>query len=462
VTAGVDEEMVDERRRPALTVPWWLVRFALAALVAVSAAAGLAVAVPGSFGAGPLARADAAPADPAARCGPTWVTAWQAAPQAVQGDDGLTGTTLRMIVHPQVGGAQLRIRLSNAYGSTPLEVGGASAAGSAGGADLVQDTEHPVTFAGQPSVSVPGGAEAVSDPVPMAVTAGGPLAISVFLTAVPDRLTRHAVALQTSYRSGPGDSTGAAGSAFPDSVDSWSVLTGLDVSTPHPVNSLVAVGDSITDGVGSGVDVDERWTDDLARRLTDPAAEPSTSMVVLNAGIARNRLLDDDPLEDGDSPLTRFHRDVLGAAGSTDVVLHIGTNDIAVGHTATEIIDGLRRYVVRAKDAGKRVFLTTITPSTAGAHGTRGAVNTRTAVNTWIRQGGAGVADGVFDFAAAVADPDQPERLAAEYDSGDGLHLSAAGYQALADAVDTARLSGSPCLAAPAPAQAVSGTGPGS
>jgi lysophospholipase L1-like esterase len=434
-----------------------VVRFALAVLVAASCVAGLVVAVPGSFGAGPLARATGAPAAVAAPCAATWVTAWQAAPQAAQTDDGLTGATLRMIVHPQVGGAQLRIRLSNAYGSAPLEVGAVSAAGSAGGADLVADTAHPVSFAGRPAVSVRGGAEVVSDPVPMAVTAGAPLAVSVYLTAVPDRLTRHAVALQTSYRSGPGDATAAGGAAYPDRLDSWSVLTGLDVFTPHPVDALVAVGDSITDGVGSGVDVDERWTDDLARRLTDPAAPPTSSMVVLNAGISGNRLLDDEPLEDGDSPLTRFHRDVLGAAGSTDVVLHIGTNDIAVGHSTSEILEGLGRYVTRARGAGKRLFLTTITPSTNGAHGTRGAVNTRNAVNAWIRQNGAAVADGVFDFAAAVADPDDPGRLAAEYDSGDGLHLSAAGYQALADAVDTTRLSGSPCLAAPASVQAVSG-----
>jgi lysophospholipase L1-like esterase len=447
VTAGAEEETV-HRAGFVLAVPERVVRFALAALVAASCAAGLAVAVPGSVGAGPLARAGSGTGAAAAPCGAAWVTAWQAAPQAAQTDDGLTGATLRMIVHPQVGGAQLRIRLSNAYGSTPLEVGAVSAAGSAGGAELVAGTEHPVAFAGRASVSVPGGAEVVSDPVPMAVTAGGPLAVSVFLTAVPDRLTRHAVALQTSYRSGPGDATGAGGAAFPDSIDSWSVLTGLDVFTPRPVDGLVAVGDSITDGVGSGVDVDERWTDDLARRLTDPAAAPSSSMVVLNAGISGNRLLDDDPLQDGDSPLTRFHRDVLGAAGSTDVVLHIGTNDIAVGHSTTEIVDGLNRYVTRARAAGKRVFLTTITPSTQGAHGTRGAVNTRNAVNTWIRQYGARVSDGVFDFAAAVADPADPGRLAAAYDSGDGLHLSAAGYQALADAVDATRLSGSPCLAA--------------
>jgi lysophospholipase L1-like esterase len=171
-------------------------------------------------------------------------------------------------------------------------------------------------------------------------------------------------------------------------------------------------------------------------------------MVVLNAGISRNRLLEDDPERDGDSPLTRFERDVLAPTGVTDVVLHIGTNDIAFGHNATEIVGGLTAYVARTRAEGRRIYLTTITPSAAGAHGTRGAASTREAVNTWIRVRGSQMVDGVFDFAAAVADPQDRDRLAPAYDSGDGLHLSAAGYQAMADEVDITRLSGSPCLGA--------------
>ena len=188
-------------------------------------------------------------------------------------------------------------------------------------------------------------------------------------------------------------------------------------------------------------------------------------MAVLNAGIAGNRLLADGDHIDrraagpqhGDVPLARFDRDVAAAAGATDVVLHIGTNDIAAGHSANEVVEGLRQYVARTRAEGKRVFLTTITPSVAGAHGTRGAARTRNAVNAWVREEGPLVADGVFDFAAAVADPEDRDRLAAEFDSGDGLHLSAAGYQALADAVDVTRLSGSPCRAAPAPEPTPSG-----
>jgi lysophospholipase L1-like esterase len=446
IARGMSGLMGRRHRRP---VEWRSVvdRFRLGVAVTATCVAGLALAVPGSYGVGPIAQAGAAPAEVMA-CAPTWVTGWQAAPQGTPTEQGLSGTTLRMIVHPQVSGSQLRIRLSNAYGATGLEIGAVSVARSDGAAELAEGTQRTVTFADEPRTVVPPGDDIVSDPVPLHAEAGVPIAVSVFLATVPDRITRHHVALQTSYQSGPGDATHSAGSAFPTSVNNWSVLTGLDVFTVRPLNALVAVGDSITDGVGSGVDVDERWTDALTRRLTDPAAAPGARMVVLNAGISRNRLLVDDPERDGDSPLTRFERDVLSPRGVTDVVLHIGTNDIAVGHNATEVVGGLTAYVARARAEGRRIYLTTITPSAAGAHGTRGATSTRDAVNAWIRARGVQMADGVFDFAAAVADPQDRDRLAPEYDSGDGLHLSAAGYQALADEVDIAGLSGSPCLGA--------------
>jgi lysophospholipase L1-like esterase len=169
-------------------------------------------------------------------------------------------------------------------------------------------------------------------------------------------------------------------------------------------------------------------------------------MAVLNAGIAGNRLLPAGPGV-GDSPLARFGRDVAAGAGVTDVVLHIGTNDIADGRSASEIIAGLQRFAIHTRSAGKRVFLTTVTPSGTGARASPAAAAVRDAVNAWMRSQGRAHADGVFDFAAAVADPARPGRLLPAFDSGDGLHLSAAGHHALAAAVDPAVLSGSPCLA---------------
>ncbi|MFC7660562.1 GDSL-type esterase/lipase family protein [Pseudonocardia benzenivorans] len=159
----------------------------------------------------------------------------------------------------------------------------------------------------------------------------------------------------------------------------------------------------------------------------------------------RRRRLARDPL-----PVRRRRR-----GGVTDVVLHIGTNDIAEGRAADQIEAGLVRFADQARAAGLRVFLTTITPSRTGPRGTAAGQATRTAVNAWVLGQGPAHSDGVFDFAAAVADPARPDRLAPAYDSGDGLHLSAAGYRALAGAVRTDALAGSPCLAGDAASSVV-------
>ncbi len=380
------------------------------------------------------------------------------------------------------------MRLSNVYGSTPLPVdavsaartdvgpvvgagsvtpvggpaddgaegggavGGGAASGSgaaaaggqrvadglsagAGSVDaVVPGTERSVTFGGHAATVIPPGGEAVSDPVPLA--ASGPLAVTIAVPALPPVISEHPVALQTSWLVPRGASVGAP-------LTSWLLLSGVDVLAPRPVHAVVAVGDSITDGVGTAPDADARWTDDLAARLT--AAGGGAPMAVLNAGIAGNELLADGV--GGPPPQARFARDVTGALGATDVVLNIGTNDIAVGRDAAAIEAGLARFADAARAAGKRVFLTTITPSGAGAHGTPRAIATRDAVNAWVRTHGREHAAGVVDFAAAVADPTHPERLAPAADAGDGLHLSAAGYRALAAAVPVSALTGSPCLA---------------
>ncbi|GAA0931375.1 SGNH/GDSL hydrolase family protein [Pseudonocardia zijingensis] len=411
----------------------------LAVLVALSCSVGLAVATGESY------RPVAAAAD---GCRPTWISAWQAAAQPGPALPGLGGATVRMVVHPQVTGSQVRLRLSNAHGSTPLAVGAVTAARSDGAAGLVLGTARPVPFGGQQAVVIPAGGEVVSDAVPLVAEAGGPLAVSLFLPVVPPVLTQH-VAMQNSYLSGRGDATFGDAGAFGERMPSSVVLTGVDVFAPRPVNAVVAVGDSITDGMGALPG--QTWPDVLSGRLAD--AGGATRMAVLGAGISGNRLLADDGPQQGDVPLSRFDRDVTAASGATDVVLHIGTNDLAAGRSGADVVAGLQRYAEHARAAGKRVFLTTVTPSLAGPHGTPAAVAARAEINAWVREHGGAYADGVFDFAAAVADPANPARLAPEFDAGDGLHLSAAGYHALAAVVDTTQLTGSPCLAGDPPAR---------
>jgi lysophospholipase L1-like esterase len=378
------------------------------------------------------------------------VTGWQAAAQPGPAQPGLAGATVRMVVHPRVTGSEVRLRLSNLYGTTPLAVGAVTAARSDGAAGLILGTARPVPFDGRQAVVIPPGGEVVSDAVPLVVEAGSPLAVSLFLPVVPQAITQH-WAMQAAYLSGGGDATFGGAAAFGPQTPSSVVLTGIDVRAPRPVNSVVAVGDSITDGMGAMPG--QSWPDVLGGRLVE--AGGVTTMAVLGAGISGNRLLADSGPQNGDVPLARFDRDVSAAGGATDIVLSIGTNDIAAGRSAADIAAGLQAFAERARAAGKRVFLTTVTPSGTGAHGTPAAVAARQELNAWVREHGAAYADGVFDFAAAVTDPADPTRLAPAFDAGDGLHLSAAGYGALAAAVDPALLTGSPCLAGNPPARAV-------
>ncbi|MBA3907271.1 MAG: hypothetical protein H0X35_11400, partial [Pseudonocardiales bacterium] len=349
-----------------------------------------------------------------------------------------------MIIRPQVTGAQVRVRLSNAYGTTPLHVDAASAARAGTGAGLMPGTERPVTFNGLPGAVIPAGGEVVSDAVPVVADTATPLAVTVEVPQMPPVVSEHPVALQTSWLAPRAVLPTADGRAFEVPLTSWLLVSGVEVLAPRPVHAVVAIGDSITDGVGSAPDAEARWTDALAARLT--AAGGTTTMAVLNAGISRNELLAGSAAG-GAAPESRFEHDVAEAVGATDVVLNIGTNDIAAGRDASTIEAGIAAFADLARAGGKRVFLTTITPSDAGAHGTPPADATRDAVNAWVLAHGREHAAGVIDFAAAVADQAHPERLAHTADAGDGLHLSAAGYRALAAAVPVDALTGSPCLA---------------
>ncbi|MET0190300.1 MAG: GDSL-type esterase/lipase family protein [Pseudonocardia sediminis] len=392
--------------------------------------------------AGGCARAQSI-ATAATSCGASWVTGWHASEQSVPGDQ-LAGRTLRMQARPQIDGTQVRLRLSNRYGDGPLVIAAMTVA--RGGSGPSATDVVPVRVAGLAGVTILAGQDVLTDPVPVAVTAGVPLAVSLFLVEVPTRISSHPVALQSAYLSKPGDATASpTGAGFDTTLQSWPVLAGVDVLAGRPAASLVLIGDSLVDGVGSTPDGQDRLTDALAARLRGAGGD--RTMTVLNAGLSRNQLLDDDPNDGGDSPQTRFDADVGGEPATRDVLLQAGTNDIEAGASASEIVDGLARFADTVRASGRRVFLVTIPPSTLSVRGTPQGAAVRDEVNDWVRTRGATRADGVVDFAAALADPADPRRLRPAFDSGDGLHPSPAGYRALADAIPVQALSGSPCLA---------------
>ncbi|MBV9684812.1 MAG: SGNH/GDSL hydrolase family protein [Solirubrobacterales bacterium] len=374
-----------------------------------------------------------------------WVSTWAASPQtAIPGTSDATGfnnQTIRNIVFTSVSGNLVRVRFTNTFGDQPLQIGGASIAVAATGAATTGGNVQ-LTFGGQPSVQIPVGAEALSDPVRLHVPALQDMAVSVYLPTATGSATLHSLGRQTTYVSS-GDHTGdSSGSAYSTLDQSWYFIDSVDViSQPQVQGTLVAFGDSITDGFNSTVDANRRWPNDLARRLDSRR----DTLAVADEGISGDRVLTSD-LCCGVNALARLDRDVLTRAGAKEVILLMGINDIGFSVTppnpvtnplpdvsAAQIIAGYQQIIAQTHEAGLKIFGGTLTPFKGAGYYSDAGEAKREAVNTWIRTSGA--FDGVIDFDAVVRNPSDPLMMAPLYDSGDHLHPNDVGYQAMANAI---------------------------
>jgi lysophospholipase L1-like esterase len=377
-----------------------------------------------------------------------WITTWAASllsapprPPADSVDRVLTiaNRTLREVVHVSIGGSRVRIRLSNQYGDRPLVIASAHVALRTQGAAIDSTTDRAVTFNERSSVVIRGGAYMLSDPVSLSVPRLADLTISLFIADSARLSTYHALGLQTNYVSADGDFA-AAPSFSPDTtVRYWAFIAGVDVVNPAATGVIVTFGNSITDGAASQADSNGRWPDVLARRLLT-SKEPSKGVV--NAGISGNRVLSPGA---GPSALERFDRDVLMQRGITHVIVLEGVNDISGGTnaanprneiTAEELIAGHKQLIDRAHERGLLIFGATLTPTGGMRNISDERLAKRAALNTWIRTSGA--YDGVIEFDNATRDPSDTTRFLPAYDSGDHLHPSAAGLEAMGKAIDLA------------------------
>jgi lysophospholipase L1-like esterase len=357
--------------------------------------------------------------------------------------------TIRMVIRPTVGGERVRIRLSNAFGTSALKIGSAHIALSSQEAKVIPETDRPLTFAGKPSISIPPGAPALSDAVDLKVSRFTEIAVSIFLPEKTASSTVHFWGQHKTYISGTGDFSGKTEMPNGTTSASWYWLADVELWASDQTRATVTLGDSITDGVGAPQGDYTDWPDLLANRL---AAEQGDSIAVLNAGIGGNRILHDGA---GVNALARFDRDVLAQPGVVNLIVLEGINDIGWPHmrpklpdgtapkempfvhevvSAQELIIGLQQVIERAHEHGIRVFGATLTPYEGADYYSEDGEATRQAVNQWIRTSGA--FDAVFDFDAAVRDPNHPSQFREGYHSGDHLHPSATGYKAMANAVD--------------------------
>ncbi|MFJ9870509.1 SGNH/GDSL hydrolase family protein [Streptomyces sp. NPDC101165] len=345
--------------------------------------------------------------------------------------EGTADSAYRLVVHTSVGGSDLRIRLSNAFGDRPLTLDSVYAGLQSEGAALRPGSNRRLTFGGARTVTVPAGAVAWSDPLPGKVPAAVNLIVSLHTPDAAGPATGHGMAMQTSYLA-QGDHTAEAGAAnWTGTTGSWWYLDAVSVRPQNAAAGAVAVlGDSITDGWQSTTDLNRRWPDYLARRLSGAG---TAVQGVADEGISGNKVLADGA---GQSALHRLDRDVLALPGIRTVFLFEGVNDLKAhtGVTAADLIAGYREILRRAHAAGKCVVGGTVGPFEGWSEWDPAAEAVREDVNRFIRT--SGEFDAVTDFDGILRSPYVRERILPFFDNGDHLHPNDKGMQALADSVD--------------------------
>jgi lysophospholipase L1-like esterase len=333
------------------------------------------------------------------------------------------------MVRVSIGGSRLRLRLSNEYGTAPVVLTSTHIAKSQGAGAIDTATDKALSFNGAASVTIPAGQLVWSDPIDFQLAPLTNLAVSIHFGAQSGAVTGHPGSRTTSFLQ-TGDAVATASLATATKTEHWYFITGIDVMADAGSAAVVVLGDSITDGRGSTTDMNNRWPDYLAQRLQ---ANPATSKVgVLNMGIGGNNVLSGGL---GPTASARFDHDVIQQSGVRWLIVLEGVNDIGAsgGETvANGLIDAYKTFVMKAKAANIRAYGVPILPIVGSQYA--GGESTRKTINDWIRT--SNTFDAVLDLDAAVRDPANPTQLLPAYDSGDKLHLSPAGYQKMAEAVD--------------------------
>lgn len=409
-----------------------------------------------------------------------WLATWTTAnmpmgeAQRIKLHLGETPVTIRQVVHLSQGGTMMRVKISNEFGTTPLQVESAHVAFLAAGSKILTNTDRPLTFHGAATVTIPAGGFVASDAVHEVTPAYGDLVVSMAIPAqAMPVVTQHSLGLTATYLvhgNRVGDEEFADPSAPPPGlskpdvtapiqtpnptdkpivkdaapvaiekvpgtpeapmvVSSYLFLKDVEVDSGKKSKAVVCFGDSITDGYGSTPETNRRYPDQFSGLLS--ATKHEVNVAVLNAGISGNRLLQDGA---GPKASDRFERDVLSQQGATHVILLEGINDIGHGGvTAQQLIDAMTALAGRAHAKGLKIFGATLTPYEGAKYYTPEGEATRQQVNAFLRQNT--VFDGVIDFDKATADPQHPTRFLPKDDHGDHLHPSDLGYTAMASAI---------------------------
>jgi lysophospholipase L1-like esterase len=365
-----------------------------------------------------------------------WIGTWVSAQQLTEPRNnppapGLSNNTLRQVVHVTLGGSKLRVQFSNAYGNGPVMINAAHIAVSKGKSTIDTATDKALTFGGASSTTIPAKEAVYCDTLDFNAAPLSNIAVSIYFGETPANITGHPGSRTTSYIQA-GDAVAVADMNSAVKTEHWYILSGIDLWLDDSYACVVTLGDSITDGRGSTTNGNNRWPDNLARRL---ASDPKTAKIgVLNQGIGGNAVVSGGL---GPTAMKRFKHDVLEQNGVRWLIILEGVNDIGGSQgpkVAGNLIAAYEKLINQAHDQNIMVYGVPILPFGGSFYDSNDHEAARQTANNWIRTSGR--FDAVIDLDATVRDPEDPNKLLKTYDSGDHLHLNAAGYQKMAEAID--------------------------
>jgi lysophospholipase L1-like esterase len=375
-------------------------------------------------------------------CSPSeeWVGTWSTALQLVEPrnmppEPGLSHNTLRQVVRVSLGGDSLRIRFSNEFSTSPVTLAAVHFAVSAGGSAIDPNTDKTLRFDGEPRVTMKPGAAVTSDPFRLALKPRTDVTITIYFGDTSPDVTGHPGSRTTSYLL-PGNEVSAADLPGAVQTEHWYIINCIDVMATESAAAVVVLGNSITDGRGSGTNKQNRWPDELARRLQEDP--DSRHVAVLNEGIGGNCVLHDCL---GPSALSRFGHDVIDQTKARWLIILEGINDIgrvqdtkAADAVVHDLIAAYEHMIDSAHAKGIHVYGATLLPFGGSSYDAPDRESAWKRVNEWIRSSGR--FDAVIDLDAALRDPANPLHLLPAADSGDHLHPSETGHRMMAEAVD--------------------------